>query len=95
MFRHGETPHDHHPHPHRHRHGAVDPAIATTARGMWALKWSFQFPCDGASANGGRLAPVVWRCWQTRSIMWPMPAPLPLWVALARRPRQQALHCWL
>jgi hypothetical protein len=41
MFRHGKTPHDHHPHSHRHRHGAVDPAIATTARGMWALKWSF------------------------------------------------------
>ena len=41
MFRHGETPHDHHPHTHRHTHGAVDPSIATTARGMWALKWSF------------------------------------------------------
>jgi cation diffusion facilitator family transporter len=41
MFNHGETPQDHHPHPHRHTHGAVDPSIATTARGMWAIKWSF------------------------------------------------------
>jgi hypothetical protein len=38
MFNHGETPQDHHPHPHRHTHGAVDPSIATTARGMWAIK---------------------------------------------------------
>jgi cation diffusion facilitator family transporter len=37
--------HDHHPgHDHAHAghtHGAVDPAIATSARGMWAIKWSF------------------------------------------------------
>ena len=25
---------------HRHLHGVVDPAIVTTARGMWAIKWS-------------------------------------------------------
>ena len=30
--------HDHSPH---HRHGIIDPAIASTDRGMWALKWSF------------------------------------------------------
>jgi cation diffusion facilitator family transporter len=30
-----------HDHPHDHRHGIIDPAIASTARGMWALKWSF------------------------------------------------------
>lgn len=24
-----------------HTHGAVDPTIATTARGIWAIKWSF------------------------------------------------------
>lgn len=26
---------------HGHTHGVVDPAIATTARGIWAIKWSF------------------------------------------------------
>lgn len=30
-----------HDHSHRHSHGILDPAIATTDRGMWALKWSF------------------------------------------------------
>lgn len=41
--------HDHHGHTHshgasgshRHTHGAVDPTIATSARGIWAIKWSF------------------------------------------------------
>jgi cation diffusion facilitator family transporter len=26
---------------HRHAHGAIDPSIITSARGMWAIKWSF------------------------------------------------------
>lgn len=30
--------HDHSSH---HRHGIIDPAITSTDRGMWALKWSF------------------------------------------------------
>src|SRR5215216_310968 len=31
-----------HEHPgHGHTHGAVDPSIATSERGMWAVKWSF------------------------------------------------------
>jgi cation diffusion facilitator family transporter len=35
-----------HVHPHGHRehgqtHGAVDPTIATSERGIWAIKWSF------------------------------------------------------
>jgi cation diffusion facilitator family transporter len=35
--------HDHqHGHEeHGHAHGAVDPSIATSERGMWAVKWSF------------------------------------------------------
>lgn len=34
--------HHHHGHgEHAHTHGVVDPAIATTARGLWAVKWSF------------------------------------------------------
>lgn len=31
--------HDHHHHP--HTHGAMDPSIATSKRGMWAIQWSF------------------------------------------------------
>lgn len=34
--------HTHHDHPgHSHSHGVVDPSIATSDRGIWALKWSF------------------------------------------------------
>ena len=37
--------HDHGPHgqghDHGHTHGFVDPSIASTSRGLWALKWSF------------------------------------------------------
>src|SRR5215213_11317481 len=34
--------HDHPGHgEHGHTHGAVDPAIATSERGIWAIKWSF------------------------------------------------------
>ena len=43
---HGE--HDHHVHghshghgPHGHTHGVIDATIASTARGIWAIKWSF------------------------------------------------------
>jgi cation diffusion facilitator family transporter len=44
---HGREPHGHghghhtSAHGHAHTHGAVDPVIATTARGIWALQWSF------------------------------------------------------
>jgi cation diffusion facilitator family transporter len=34
--------HDHHGgHGHGHTHGVIDPSIATTGRGIWAIKWSF------------------------------------------------------
>jgi hypothetical protein len=33
------TPHDHDGH--GHTHGVVDPTIATTERGIWAIEWSF------------------------------------------------------
>jgi cation diffusion facilitator family transporter len=34
--------HDHgHDHSHGHAHGIVDPSIATSGRGLWAIKWSF------------------------------------------------------
>src|SRR5215204_6862427 len=37
---HGHGPHDHGA-GHGHTHGVVDPTIVTTARGIWAIKWSF------------------------------------------------------
>jgi len=42
----GNHPHGHgddhrHAAGHRHTHGVIDPSIATTDRGVWALKWSF------------------------------------------------------
>ena len=30
-----------HEHAHGHAHGVVDPSIATSDRGLWAIKWSF------------------------------------------------------
>ncbi|RJT32861.1 cation transporter [Mesorhizobium waimense] len=33
--------HDHGEGGHGHTHGVVDPTIATTTRGIWAIKWSF------------------------------------------------------
>ncbi len=33
--------HEHSYHGHSHTHGAVDPEIAVSARGLWAVKWSF------------------------------------------------------
>jgi hypothetical protein len=41
-----------HPHAHAghsHLHGIADPAIVTTTRGMWALKWS----CVGLLVTAG------------------------------------------
>jgi cation diffusion facilitator family transporter len=37
---HDLNPHGH-DHAHGHTHGVVDPTIATTDRGIWAIKWSF------------------------------------------------------
>ena len=45
--RHGDHDHHHgdhddgHDRGHGHTHGIVDPSIATTERGIWAIKWSF------------------------------------------------------
>jgi cation diffusion facilitator family transporter len=36
----GPQGHDH-DHAHGHTHGVVDPTLATTDRGIWAIKWSF------------------------------------------------------
>ena len=37
---HASHGHDHHG-PHGHTHGVIDATIATTDRGIWAIKWSF------------------------------------------------------
>ena len=44
--RHGHSHHrekidQKHSHGHGHRHGVLDPSIASSARGLWAVKWSF------------------------------------------------------
>lgn len=41
MFRKNSHKHSHYHKAHVHTHGAVDPAIFTTQRGIWAIKWSF------------------------------------------------------
>ncbi|MDQ3559990.1 MAG: cation diffusion facilitator family transporter, partial [Pseudomonadota bacterium] len=38
---HGRHGHGHGEGAHGHTHGIVDPTIATTSRGIWAIKWSF------------------------------------------------------
>ncbi|MER9266983.1 cation diffusion facilitator family transporter [Mesorhizobium sp. M0119] len=37
----GSHGHDHGDGGHGHTHGVIDPTIATTTRGIWAIKWSF------------------------------------------------------
>src|SRR4026207_1452237 len=37
----GGRPHRGHDRGHGHTHGVIDPSIASTTRGLWALKWSF------------------------------------------------------
>jgi len=37
----GDHGHGEHDHAHGHTHGVVEPSITTTARGIWAIKWSF------------------------------------------------------
>ena len=39
-YDHGGHGHDHHG-PQGHTHGVIDATIATTERGIWAIKWSF------------------------------------------------------
>lgn len=41
MFRKDSHNRNHHDDTHNHTHGAIDPAIFTTQRGIWAIKWSF------------------------------------------------------
>ena len=85
--------HHHQRHDHGHTHGAIDPSIATTERGIWAVKWSFVGLCITA------LLQVV-AVWLTGSValladtihnFGDAATALPLAVAflLARRPPSQ------
>jgi cation diffusion facilitator family transporter len=50
-----ETAHAHHhhgDHDHSHTHGAIDPSIATSERGLWAVKWSLVGLLVTASLQG-------------------------------------------
>jgi Co/Zn/Cd efflux system component len=54
---HGQHGHEHSPrasdHGHAHTHGTVDPVLATTARGIWALQWSFVILAVTAALQAG------------------------------------------
>jgi cation diffusion facilitator family transporter len=86
--RHGD---DHgHGGPHGHTHGVVDPTIATTDRGIWAIKWSFvilavtaalQLAVVLASGSVALLADAIHNVGDAATAV-------PLWIAfrLVRRP---------
>lgn len=76
-------------HGHGHTHGVVDPTIATTARGIWAIKWSFvilaitavlQLAVVFASGSVALLADTIHNVGDAATAV-------PLWIAflLARR----------
>lgn len=79
-----------HDHSHGHTHGAVDPSIATTEHGIWAVKWSFV----GLSITALLQVFVVWLSGSVALLadtihnFGDAATALPLWVAflLARRP---------
>ncbi|NJO44479.1 MAG: cation transporter [Oscillatoriales cyanobacterium RM2_1_1] len=55
---HSQSHSHHHPHHHPedchgHTHGAIDPEIATSERGLWAVKWSFVALTIAAIIQGG------------------------------------------
>jgi cation diffusion facilitator family transporter len=75
--------------PHGHTHGMVDPTIATSERGIWAIKWSFvilaitaalQFAVVVASGSVALLADTIHNVGDAVTAV-------PLWIAfrLARR----------
>jgi cation diffusion facilitator family transporter len=81
--------HDGHDHSHGHLHGTIDPSIASTERGISAVKWSFvilavtaalQFAIVVASGSVALLADTIHNSGDASTA-------IPLWVAfaLARR----------
>src|SRR5215207_469132 len=84
----GHHDHDHGSHQ-GHTHGVIDPTIATTARGIWAIKWSFvilgitavlQMVVVAASGSVALLADTIHNVGDATTA-------IPLWIAflLARR----------
>jgi cation diffusion facilitator family transporter len=82
--------HDHGPGDHGHTHGVIDPSIATTERGIWAIKWSFvilavtsilQLIVVFASSSIALLADTIHNVADATTA-------IPLWIAfvLVRRP---------
>lgn len=83
------TGHDHGGGGHGHTHGVIDPTIATTSRGIWAIKWSFVILALTAAAQmvvvliSGSVALLA----DTIHNVGDAVTAIPLWVAfmLARR----------
>jgi cation diffusion facilitator family transporter len=82
-----EQRHDYHPEheDHGHTHGAVDPSIATSERGIWAVKWSFVGLCVTAlvqvvvvvlSGSVGLLSDTIHNFGDAATA-------IPLWIAFA------------
>lgn len=86
---HGSHGHDHGEGGHGHTHGVIDPMIATTSRGIWAIKWSFVLLALTAAAQlvivflSGSVALLA----DTIHNVGDAVTAIPLWVAflLARR----------
>ncbi len=85
---------DGHGHGHGHTHGVVDPTLATTERGIWAIKWSFivlaitaalQIVAVIASGSVALLADTIHNIADATTA-------IPLWIAfvLARRKPTEA-----
>lgn len=87
--------HNHSDHSHlAHAHGAVDPTLATTERGIWALKWSFvgllitamfQVVVVYFSGSVALLADTIHNFGDAATA-------LPLWIAFALARRKPSRH---
>jgi hypothetical protein len=86
-----QSHHDHHGHGghHGHTHGVVDPILATTERGIWAIKWSFLILAITAALQFGvvLLSGSVALLADTIHNVGDAATAIPLWIAflLARR----------
>jgi cation diffusion facilitator family transporter len=87
---HGHEHHRHDGHGHGHTHGVIDPSIATTARGIWAIKWSFvilaitslmQLAIVALSGSVALLADTIHNFGDAATA-------IPLWIAFALARRQ-------
>jgi cation diffusion facilitator family transporter len=83
--------HDHgHSHDHGHTHGVIDPSIAATDKGVWAVKWSFVILAVTAALqlivvfSSGSVALLA----DTIHNIGDATTAIPLWIAfvLAKRP---------